>query len=136
MYKKYIKILLIIILALFILWCIGTYRNLEYGILAPAQHLYIEQVTFQDTTLRVEGHLSDSGYFITRYNVLEDGDSIFLSIYQGTIEGDVEPTPVIDYSFTVPEYINKVYLRGSHETTRELWNRKQGVLVIPDSPVE
>ena len=131
MHKKYIKMfIVIVVLFLVATWVVGTYRNLKFGILAPAQHLYIEKVSFADGILKVEGSLSDSAYLISRYEMSEEDDAAYLSIWQGFLENEVEPTPYIDYSYQVPDFINHFYIKGAKGTLRELWNREQGSLLV------
>ena len=120
-----IIIILLIVVICFSAWVIGTYINLKFGILVSANHLYIERVSYEDGILRIEGSLSDSAYIVSRYVLKEENDVAYISVYQGFFENEIEPTPYINYSYKVPNNIDKVYLLGSKDTKRELWVRNE-----------
>ena len=120
-----IIIILLIVVIGFSAWVIGTYINLKFGILVSANRLYIEQVSYENGILRIEGSLSDSAYIVSRYVLKEENDVAYISVYQGFFENEIEPTPYINYSYKVPNNIDKVYLLGAKDTKRELWVRNE-----------
>lgn len=97
-------------------------QNTEY--VAGADYHWVES-KLEGNNLIIYGSLSDSAYVITRYVVEEKGDIMYISIYQSLNAKDKNATSDIYYSYSIPENINKVYLKGARDTFKELWSREK-----------
>lgn len=95
-------------------------QNSEY--IAEIDYHWIE-TKLDDNHLIIYGSLADSAYVVTRYIVEEEGDIMYFSIYQSFNTKQEHATSDIYYSYFIPEYINKVYLKGAGNTLKQLWSR-------------